>query len=130
MNWFKKIMSGRYGTDQLSLALLILSIVLSVIVRFTGIPLLVIIVYIPLGLCIFRMLSKNTQKRSMENYKFHMFISPLYAWFKRVQRRIAESKTYRFFKCPACKAELRLPKGKGNIVIICPKCKHEFKAKT
>ena len=130
MNWLKKFMSGRYGTDQLSLALLILSIVLSIIVRFTGIPLLAIIVYIPLGLCIFRMLSKNTKKRSMENYKFHMLISPAYSWLKKVQRKITESKTYRFFKCPACKAELRLPKGKGSIVITCPKCKHEFKAKT
>ncbi len=130
MNWFRNFMKGRYGADQLSLALLIISVVLSVIIRFTGIQALTLIVYIPLGLCIFRMLSKNINRRSMENYKYHMLISPVYAWIKKIQRRISGSKTHKFFKCPHCKAELRLPKGKGRIVITCPKCRHEFSAKT
>ena len=130
MNWLKKFMTGRYGADQLSLALLVLCIILSVIVRIIGLPLLAIIVYIPLGLCLFRMLSKNINKRRMENYKFHMVFSPVYSRFKKIQKRLAASKTHKFFRCSSCKAELRLPKGKGNIVITCPKCKNEFKAKT
>ncbi len=112
------------------MALLILSVVLSVIIRFTGVPLLSLISYIPLGLCLFRMFSKNINRRRMENYKFLMLVSPVYSWFRKMRRRLVESKTHRFFKCPSCRAELRLPKGKGNIVITCPKCRHEFKAKT
>ncbi len=123
-------MTGRYGADQLSLALLVMAVVLSITVRIIGIPYLSLIVYIPLGLCIFRMLSKNIKRRSMENYKFYMLTSRVRRWFGKIQRRMAESKTHRFFKCPDCKAELRLPKGKGKIVITCPKCRHEFMRKT
>lgn len=130
MNWFRRFMAGRYGADQLSLALLVVSVVISIIVRFAGIPYLALIVYIPLGFSIFRMLSKNIKRRSMENYKFHTFVSRIRTWFVKVKRRITESKTHRFFKCPECKAELRLPKGKGKIIITCPKCKHEFMKKT
>lgn len=130
MNWMREFMRGRYGADQLSLALLILSVFLSAVVRFTGIPLLSIIVYIPLGICIFRMLSKNINRRSMENYKFSMLISPVYSWFRKIRRRIAESKTHRFLRCPRCRAELRLPRGKGRLIVTCPRCRHEFNSKT
>jgi len=130
MNWLKRFMAGRYGADQLSLALLILSIVLTLIAQIARVPLLAAISYIPLALCIFRMLSRNVNKRSMENYKFSMLISPLYARFNKLRRRFSESKTKRFLKCPQCKAELRLPKGKGTIIVTCPKCRNEFRAKT
>jgi hypothetical protein len=130
MNWLKRFMAGRYGADQLSLALLILSIVLTLIAQIARVPLLAAISYIPLALCIFRMLSRNVNRRSMENYKFSMLISPLYARFIKLRRRFSESKTKRFLKCPQCKAELRLPKGKGTIIVTCPKCRNEFRAKT
>lgn len=130
MNWLKKFMYGRYGADQLSMALLIFSVLLTAIARFARVPLLAVISYIPLGFCIYRMLSKNINKRSLENYKFSMMISPVYAWFVKLRRRLAESKTHRFMKCPKCKAQLRVPKGKGKIVVTCPKCRNEFKAKT
>lgn len=130
MNWLKRFMTGRYGGDQLSIALLIFSFLLTLIARLSGLPLLSIIGYIPLGICIFRMFSKNIQKRSMENYKFSMFISPVYAWFKKTQKRISESKTHRYLKCPKCKAQLRIPKGKGKIIVTCPKCKNEFVVKS
>lgn len=83
-----------------------------------------------MGLCIFRTFSKNITKRSMENYKFAMFMSPVYSWFKRLQRSIRDSKTHKYYKCPSCKATLRLPKGKGKILITCPKCRNEFTKKT
>src|SRR5690606_3210189 len=126
----RKFMEGRYGADQLALALLVTAVVLSVAVRLIGIPYLVVIVYIPLGICIFRMLSKNIRRRSMENYKYLMLANRVRAWFGRIRRRIAGSKTHRFFRCPSCRAELRLPKGKGKILITCPKCRHEFMRKT
>lgn len=130
MNWLRNFMYGRYGTDQLSLALLILSVLLTVIAQLAGLPLLSVLSYVPLGICIFRMLSKNINKRSMENYKFSMLVSPVYAWFRKMKKRAADFKTHKYFKCPQCKAELRLPKGKGNVIITCPKCRSQFKAKT
>jgi len=130
MNWLKNFMMERYGVDQLSMVLLILSVLLALIAQLASLPLLAFISYIPLGICIYRMLSRNRAKRSMENYKFFMLISPLYSRFKQTQSRIKDIKTHRFFKCPNCKATLRLPKGKGRINITCPKCKTKFEKET
>jgi len=130
MNWLRKFMMERYGVDQLSMALVIVSVLLALIAQLTSRPLIAFISYIPLGICIYRMLSRNIAKRSMENYKFFMLISPLYSWFKQTQSRIKTIKTHRYFKCPNCKATLRLPKGKGRIIITCPKCKTKFEKET
>ncbi|NMA14471.1 MAG: hypothetical protein GX930_04435, partial [Clostridia bacterium] len=68
MNWLQKFMMGRYGGDQLSLFLLIVSILLTLISQLTGLLLLSFIAYGFLGIAVFRMLSRDTAKRSMENY--------------------------------------------------------------
>lgn len=130
MNWLKKFLIGRYGGDQLSMVLLILSMLLTLTGQLTKIPLLSFIGYVPLGISIFRMFSKNTSKRSMENYKFAILISPVYSWFKKTQKYAKDVKTHRYFKCPNCKLKLRLPKGKGKIIITCPKCKTKFTKNT
>lgn len=130
MNWLKRFMAGRYGADQLSLALLILSILLTLIAQLAKLPLLTLIGYIPLAFCVFRMLSRNINKRSMENYKFSMLISPVYSWLKKVQWRLKDRKSRKYIKCVNCKAQLRLPKGKGKIIVTCPKCRTEFITKT
>jgi predicted RNA-binding Zn-ribbon protein involved in translation (DUF1610 family) len=123
-------MMGRYGGDQLSMALLILSVVLTLIGDFARIPLLALIGYIPLGIGIFRILSRNINKRRMENYKFMTLMSPVYSRFKEVQYWAKESKTHRRFKCPNCGTKLWVPKGKGKIIVTCPKCKTDFKKRT
>lgn len=130
MNWLKRFMTGRYGGDQLSMALLILSILLTFAAQLLRFPLLSIIGYILLIIASYRMLSKNTRRRSMENYKFSILISPVYSWFRKQIRHLSELRTYRFYKCPDCKAKLRLPRGKGKVIITCPKCRKEFQAKS
>ena len=123
-------MVGRYGGDQLSIVLLVLSMVLTLISQFVGISVLITISYIPSFVAVYRMLSKDMQKRSMENYKFAILVSPIYAKFKKAQSRIKDLKTHKYFKCTTCKTMLRLPKGKGKIMITCPKCKDKFTKKT
>lgn len=130
MNWLKRFMNGRYGGDQLSMVLLVISLLLTFIGRLTNIPLISFIGYIPLGISIFRMFSKDISKRRMENYKFSIFISPAYSWYKKSQKRIKDSKTHRYFKCPDCNEQMRVPKGKGKIMITCPKCKTKFEKRT
>ena len=130
MNWLRRFMMGRYGGDQLSKALLICSILLTLTAEITSLPLLTYIGYVLLGICIFRIFSRNISKRSMENYKFAILISPVYSWFKKTQNRFKAAKTHRYFVCPNCKQSLRVPKGKGKIIITCPKCKTEFEKKT
>ncbi len=130
MNTFKKFMVGRYGSDQLSIALIVISLLLTWTAQLARLPLLTIMAYALLGICIFRMLSRNVAKRSMENYKFSMLISPAYSWFKKKQKRVIDAKTHRYFECSNCKTNLRVPKGKGNIIITCPKCKTELRKRT
>lgn len=130
MNWLRNFMAGRYGGDQLSIALLILSVLLNLVAGFTRLQILAYIGYVPLFFCFYRMFSKDINRRSMENYKFNMLISPAYSWFRNQKTHLSQTKTYRFFKCPKCKAKLRIPKGKGKIVITCPKCSNEFARKT
>lgn len=123
-------MTGRYGGDQLSMALLILSVLLNSIAGLTEIPFLTLLSYVPLIIGVFRILSRNTAKRSRENYQFTMLMSPVFKWLKIIVNRIRDAKTHRYFTCPNCRQSLRVPRGKGKIVVICPKCKTEFKAKT
>lgn len=130
MDWLRRFMMGRYGGDQLSMALIILSVLLSLIAQLIRIPLLGLIGYIPIFIAIYRILSRDISRRSMENYKFAMFMSPVYSWFRKTWYHIVDSRTHRYFKCPNCKAKLRVPKGKGKIIITCPKCKTEFKETT
>jgi Zn finger protein HypA/HybF involved in hydrogenase expression len=130
MNWLKRFMTGRYGGDQLSMFLLIGAFLITITANLTGLPWLTLISYLMLGVVSFRILSKNISKRSMENYKFAILISPIYSWYKKTQSRLRDIKTHRYFTCPNCRQSLRLPKGKGKIIIICPKCKTEFKGKT
>lgn len=130
MGIFKKFMNGRYGGDQFSMVLLVTSILLMIIGRLTGLSLFIFISYIPLIFSIYRMFSKDIAKRRMENYKFSIFISPIYSKYKKMQRRFKGRKTHKYFKCPNCHTELRLPKGKGRIKITCPKCKEKFEGRT
>jgi len=39
-------------------------------------------------------------------------------------------KTHRYYRCPGCRQRLRVPRGRGNIVITCPKCHREFTKRT
>lgn len=130
MNYFRRFMIGRYGSDQLSLALLILSILLSFLGGLTNLAILRYIGDIPLVIGVVRMFSRNIEKRRMENYKFSLLMAPVYSRITTAQKRIIDSKTHRYFKCPKCRAQLRVPKGKGKIVITCPKCKTEFRKKS
>lgn len=130
MNWLRNFMAGRYGGDQLSMALLVLSIIITIAARLLGWPILGLLSYLPIGLALYRMFSKDISKRSMENYKFCVLLSPLYKWLQKIKNRTNDGKTHKYYKCPTCAIQLRVPKGKGKIIITCPKCKTQFTKKT
>lgn len=126
LNRLQQWMIGRNGGDQLSLALLVLSLLLSVISGIFNLPIIVYISYIPFAFAVYRIFSKEVDKRRLENYKFMMKLSPLYSFYHKIKTRRANRKTHKYFKCPNCKQELRVPKGKGKINISCSKCKTKF----
>lgn len=130
MERLRKFMYGRNGGDQLSNALLILSIILTFAGSLSKIQWISTIGFIPLGLSLFRVFSKDVSKRRMENYKFAMLLSPFYSKLKNTEKRLKDSKTHKYYKCPNCKQQLRVPKGKGKIVVTCTKCKTKFNKTT
>ena len=132
MNWLKKFMYGRYGADQLSRALIILSFILIIILGFlpSNLSSLVVIGYIPTVICIFRIFSKNIFKRKQENYRYLKWESSVTKWSKQKLNRAKDSKTHKYFTCPDCKQKLRVPRGQGKISVTCPKCKKSFKGKS
>ncbi len=126
MDWLRKFMYGRNGGDQLSISLVVLSMAVTLIARISDISILLTISYVPLLMALYRMLSKDIQRRRLENRRFLLIFNPIYAKFKQNLRRIKEFRTHRYYKCAKCNTMLRVPKGKGKISITCPKCKEKF----
>lgn len=130
MEWLKKFMQGRYGVDQLSIALLVSSILFSLLSLFIQSTLLAFLVLALILICYFRILSKNRTKRYQENIKFLKHWKPLEKKLMKVLERLKGMKTHKYYKCPNCHQQLRVPKGKGNIRITCPKCHTAFSKRT
>lgn len=131
MNRFRNFMMNRNGGDHLGIFLIILSLAISIIFTFVPFgPIKYVFIYLPLALAIFRMFSKNIAKRRAENYKFMAFIYKIKNGFKKFFEKIKGSGTYKYFRCPSCRQELRIPRGKGKVIASCPKCHTKFEAKT
>ena len=130
MNWFRRVMYGRYGIDQLSIALLILYMAMNFSANLTwNIPLRMVAL-IPLALCFYRVFSRNTGKRYRENQKFMGIWYSIKNRYIKMNRKLNDRQTHKYFKCPKCSNTLRVPRGKGKICITCPVCKTEFIKKT
>ena len=118
----QRFMAGRYGTDKLNMLLLGLGMAVAVINLFIRQPLvsfvLMVLAWLLLGLVFFRTLSRNTYKRYRENRRFLLLL-------QRIKDR-----EHRYYDCPKCRQQVRVPRGKGKIAITCPKCRDKFIKKT
>lgn len=127
-------MAGRYGNDQLNRFVSILSLVMmigAIVLNGTRIGrLLWAIAIVLLAVVYFRMFSRNLYKRSDENSRYMHFKYKLTSKVKMIRERWVQRKDYKFFTCPSCKTNLRVPKGKGKINIVCRKCGNSFQGKT
>lgn len=122
----QQFMTGRYGTDELSKALLIVTFVLFILSVLTGWSIFLILAIAGLIFSYFRMFSRNYAARSAENRKYLDLSANLRRKLRVQKKRFDGRKDYRFFKCPTCGQEVRVPKGKGHIRITCPKCGSQF----
>ena len=127
-------MAGRYGNDQLNRFVSILSLVMmigAIILNGTRIGrALWAIALVLLAIIYFRMFSRNLYKRSDENSRYMHLKYKLTGKMKMIRERWIQRKDYKFFTCPSCKMNLRVPKGKGKINIVCRKCGNSFQGKT
>lgn len=130
MKRFQKFMIGRYGADQLYYLLLLLSIVSTLISMFTGWQILDLIAVFFLFFAIYRVFSKDINRRYQENIKLLNKINPIRRKVKSSINKVKSRKHYRYLPCPNCRQELRVPKDKGKIMVNCPKCKTKFQTQT
>ena len=117
-----RFMYGRYGNDKLNTVLLIAALVC---LFLAYIPYLKFFTLISLALLIwtnFRCFSRNIYKRRQELEWFTGFGNRMKSRQALRKKIRSEKDTHCYFKCPTCKAMLRVPKGKGEIDVTCPKC--------
>ena len=118
----RHFMMGRYGTDKLNMVILGAGLIVCLVSMFMHFPLvnlaLTALSYALMGWAIFRTLSRNTYKRYQENRKYLMLVQRF------------KDREHRYFDCPRCRQQVRVPRGKGKIAISCPKCKEKFIRKT
>lgn len=141
MNWLQRFMMGRYGTDNLGLALMVAGMVCSLVSSIFGWTFVWLLSYVCFGWMLFRMLSRNIPARRRENDAAAKFFRPmgqklaplmqkagrkLRLWHQMWQCR----KTHRYYKCPKCRQQVRVPRNKGKIRIVCPRCRGDFIRKT
>lgn len=138
----RNIFTGRYGFDQFSFFMLILAILFLLIKNFWPVSVLFAV------FVLFRAFSKNIGRRQRELWayngvltKISLFFRKRFAFLMRFYKRMARGFKTIWFKwhhrkenifprCPKCHSILRLPRGKGTLLVTCSVCGHEFKVKT
>ena len=128
-NALRRFMYGRYGSDELNLFLLVTYLVLLLLSALPGLGLLETVAFVLMAWSLFRMLSRNYAARRAENAKFLHVAGPVIRWL-RLRRTILRDKEHRYFKCPNCGQQLRVPKGKGSITVTCRSCGVSFREKS
>ena len=121
----QRFMYGRYGSDQLGVFLLCLYLLLYLIYALTGLLPFYWLSLICVALGLFRVLSRNHARRRQENARFMRLFGPALQWL-RLRRTIHRDKDHRYFRCPNCGQQLRVPRGKGKITVTCRSCGASF----
>lgn len=119
-------MQGRYGTDDLSKFLTGFAMVMIILNILTRNRIFNLLFWVSLIYSYFRMFSRDYSARYAENQKFLSTKDRMkYRWENHKKLR-EQKKIYHIYRCPYCKQKIRIPKGKGTIIVTCPKCKQEF----
>ena len=129
MNWrdkFANFMYGRYGVDELSKFMLLVTFILCIVSMFVRTSIISLLILLLIVLTYFRMFSRNCSKRYQENLKFLKFKNKIGAKLDSQKWIMKQRQTHHIYRCPTCGQKIRIPKGKGRICITCPKCKTEF----
>ena len=122
MSFLQRFFYGRNGVDQLNMVLAIAALALTLLSQFIFQNLFVFFGYAALGLCVFRMVSRNVEKRRKENAQFLALVSR----FRGKTPRNGNQGNFCYLKCPGCQQTVRVPRGKGKVKITCSRCGRVF----
>ena len=127
-------MQGRYGVDELNQMLSRLGtalVLVSILFRKDALSsafsaaACVLLVWM-----MFRMFSKNIEKRRSENYKYFVLKQNTLGRMRASRAKAQGQRTHKYFNCPNCKQQVKVPRGHGKIMITCPACKCEFEGES
>ena len=125
-----RFMMGRHGADNLGMFTLLTGLVCSLLGSFTLVGILSVIGLALYIITLFRMFSRNHEKRVAENRKYIELTSGWKTKIRQFTRRMKNRRDYRYFKCPNCKVLLRMKRGSGEKDITCVRCGHQFRQKS
>ena len=133
----QQFMVGRNGYDAFGQFLLysaLVLMVLALVFSWTSLTAAVMLVqtleWVVLIVCIWRVMSRNIYQRQKENAWYLGKRAVFFQWFRGRRERWRQRKDYKFFRCPSCRALLRVPRGKGKLLLTCRKCGNRFERKT
>lgn len=121
-------MYSRYGYDELSKVLSIASLVCIALSLFE--PFFYFFALALLIWTMFRTYSRNIEKRRRERERYLKIVGKIKTKCRLYKRMFKERKTHCYFKCKQCKAVIRIPIGRGEIDVGCPRCKTRTMRKT
>ncbi|MDO4284512.1 MAG: hypothetical protein Q4C60_04165 [Eubacteriales bacterium] len=120
-------MQGRYGSDNFSRFLLGVAVFFLILSWFPRLYLFGPLAFAVLIYIYFRMLSRNVAARYRENQWYLARKASFLGFFKNYRYNASQRKIYHIYRCPKCRQKIRIPRGKGHIMVRCPKCGTEFK---
>lgn len=143
-------MKGRYGGDQLTNVLGIAGMAVTLIGSVIDVPWLKWLGLAVVVVALLRALSKNLDARRRENEawlqltgklpwkqgrahggsKPHPSKEDLKRQMKTAKQMWKDRKTKAFLKCPTCGTTLAVPRGKGKLVVTCPKCRTRMETRS
>ena len=136
----RSFMNGRNGGDKLGMALLWTGLGFyllgSILGSFQGSgvfqaigSLLTLAGFAAYVYALFRMFSRNLEKRREENRRYESKLQRVKTQRKQAAMRFKNRKQYKYFRCPTCKSWLRLPRGTGVVTVTCSRCHNSFTQK-
>lgn len=112
----------RNGADALSCFLIGVALFLLILFLVAGWNYLTLIALIPIGFAIFRILSKNLERRTAENRAFVGFFRLVRGRARLSRDRLRDRKTHVYFRCGCCEKWIRVERGQGMVEVACPGC--------
>lgn len=124
-NWQLRMaqwMQGRYGIDECTQGIMIFGCALVVLNFFLHTNLLSLLSMICFVIGIIRIFSRNYAARARELETYRNLMQKPKAWWRLTNKRYENRHTTLYFKCKGCGTVLNVPKGKGKLLVTCPKC--------
>ena len=118
---------GAYGADRLTRFLLIAWLVLFVALSFIRIVAVRLLPVLVLVYMYYRLMSRNIPARYKENETYLRLTAALRTRLNGMRRgKIQGQNAFHVYDCPNCAQKIRIPSGKGRIMVHCPRCSNEF----